>query len=52
MNSKDINDILSKDGSARVCAYKKMLLANISNGIHCYAIELGYHGAAIKANRN
>jgi hypothetical protein len=48
MNSKDINDILSKDGSARVCAYKKMLANNLSNGIHCYAIEFGCHGCPIK----
>lgn len=52
MNSKDINDILTKDGSSRVCAYKKMLAANISNGVHCFALELGYHGCAIKKDIN
>lgn len=38
MNSKDINDILTKDGSSRVCAYKKMLGASLCGGVHCYAI--------------
>lgn len=48
MNSKDINDILTKDGSARVCAYKKMLSNDLCNGVHCYAMEFGYHGCPIK----
>ncbi len=37
MNSKDINDLLTKDGSARVCAYKKML-GGVTNGVHCFAL--------------
>lgn len=51
MNSKDINDILSKDGSARVCAFKRMMQNNLSYGIHCYGVELGYHGCDIKQSQ-
>lgn len=38
MNSKDINDILTKDGSGRVCAYKKMCMNSLGGPIHCFAI--------------
>lgn len=43
MNSKDVNELMTKDGSARVFAHKKM-----NSSIHCYTLEMGYHGCPIK----
>lgn len=44
MNSKDANEILTKDGSARVQLYK---LLNIP---FVFTMELGYHGCTPKQN--
>lgn len=43
MSSKDANELMTKDGSARVFAHRKM-----PANVHCYTIEMGYHGAGIK----
>ena len=43
MTSKDINELMTKDGSARVYAFKR-----IPANIHCYTVEMGYHGAPVK----
>ena len=45
MNSRDVNEILTKDGSARVQLYK------VLNIQFAYTMEIGYHGCPIK-NRN
>lgn len=43
MTSKDINELMTKDGSARVYVFKR-----IPANIHCYTVEMGYHGAPVK----
>lgn len=42
MNSRDINELLTKDGSARVQLYK------ILNIPFAYTMEMGYHGCQPK----
>jgi hypothetical protein len=42
MNSRDINELLTKDGSARVQIYK------ILNIPFAYTMEMGYHGCQPK----
>lgn len=39
MNSKDSLEILSKNGSARLCAFRTM-----KNNVHCYTLEIGHLG--------
>lgn len=39
MNSRDINELLTKDGSARVQLYKTF------NIPFAYTMEMGYHGS-------
>lgn len=42
MNSRDVNELLTKDGSARVQVYKLLNLPFI------YTMEMGYHGCLTK----
>lgn len=42
MNSRDTNELLTKDGSARVQLYK------VFNIPFAYTMEMGYHGCNVK----
>ena len=42
MNSRDINELLTKDGSARVQIYKILDIP------FAYTMEMGYHGCLPK----
>ena len=42
MNSKDANELLTKDGSARVQVYRLLNLPFV------FTMEMGYHGCAVR----
>ena len=46
MASKDINELLTKDGCGRVYSFKTTGL------VHCYTMEMGYHGQQQKGGNS
>lgn len=47
MNSKDSLEIMSKNGSARLCAFRTM-----KNNVHCYTLEIGHLGYKMQFNND
>ena len=47
MNSKDNVELMSKSGSARLCAFRVM-----KNSVHGYTLEMGYLGCKIDNSKN
>ena len=43
MNSRDLNELLTKDGSARVQMFKMLNIPFV------FTMEMGYHGCAVKS---
>ena len=47
MNNKDAIELMDKNGSGRLCAYRLM------KGLpHCYTLEMGYLGGKINQKKS